>query len=275
MNRAEFLAALETELQDVTPEERDEALKFYAEYLDEAGPESEASVLAELGTPHKVACIIRANCGYDVTGGASSKKTAPAQQPENVKPKPELTFEGPAYAPPRAPEPPVAETQGWAEEQRTAEKASGAQGGPAPGGYNYSYTQQGSGPRYTNAGPAQRPDGSNRTLWIILIVVTFPIWIGLVGGLIGLVGGLVGVIFSVLLAGFATVIAGVAAFAVSIGLFATSTGSALLMMGLSLVCVAIGCLFSAGTVWLCQKVLPAVFRGIGSFFNAIGRKVRR
>ena len=64
MNRAEFMAALEAQLRDITTEERDEALKFYNEYLDEAGPENEAAVLAELGSPQKVACIIRANCGF-------------------------------------------------------------------------------------------------------------------------------------------------------------------------------------------------------------------
>ncbi|MFQ7727129.1 MAG: HAAS signaling domain-containing protein, partial [Ruthenibacterium lactatiformans] len=46
MNRAEFMAALEAQLRDITTEERDEALKFYNEYLDEAGPENEAAVLA-------------------------------------------------------------------------------------------------------------------------------------------------------------------------------------------------------------------------------------
>ena len=48
MNRAEFMAALEAQLRDITTEERDEALKFYNEYLDEAGPENEAAVLADL-----------------------------------------------------------------------------------------------------------------------------------------------------------------------------------------------------------------------------------
>ena len=39
MNRAEFMAALEAQLRDITTEERDEALKFYNEYLDERSEE--------------------------------------------------------------------------------------------------------------------------------------------------------------------------------------------------------------------------------------------
>ena len=97
MNRAEFMAALEAQLRDITTEERDEALKFYNEYLDEAGPENEAAVLAELGSPQKVACIIRANCGFGVPAvrDAAEKSTAP-EKPEQA-PVPELTLDGPDW----------------------------------------------------------------------------------------------------------------------------------------------------------------------------------
>ena len=61
MPREEFLKRLEELLADVTAEERAEAIRFYEEYLDDAGPEQEAQVLAELGSPEKVAAIIRAN----------------------------------------------------------------------------------------------------------------------------------------------------------------------------------------------------------------------
>ena len=99
MNRAEFMAALEAQLRDITTEERDEALKFYNEYLDEAGPENEAAVLAELGSPQKVACIIRANCGFGVPAvrDAAEKSTAP-DKPEQA-PLPELTLDGPDWRP--------------------------------------------------------------------------------------------------------------------------------------------------------------------------------
>ena len=49
MTREEFLKRLEELLADVTAEERAEAIRFYEEYLDDAGPEQEAQVLAELG----------------------------------------------------------------------------------------------------------------------------------------------------------------------------------------------------------------------------------
>lgn len=61
MTREEFLRRLNELLSDVTDEERAEAIRFYEEYLDDAGPQQEAQVLAELGSPEKVAAIIRAN----------------------------------------------------------------------------------------------------------------------------------------------------------------------------------------------------------------------
>lgn len=61
MTKQEFLQRLNRLLADVTPEEREEALRYYEEYFDEAGPVQEQAVLAELGSPEKVAAIIKAN----------------------------------------------------------------------------------------------------------------------------------------------------------------------------------------------------------------------
>lgn len=87
MNRQQFLDQLAAELSSLAPEERDEAMKFYVEYLDEAGPEKEEEVLNELGSPQKVAAIIRANLG--VSSAAPEKEKVP---------QPELTLEGPDWS---------------------------------------------------------------------------------------------------------------------------------------------------------------------------------
>lgn len=77
MTREEFLRRLNELLSDVTDEERAEAIRFYEEYLDDAGPEQEAQVLAELGSPEKVAAIIRAN----VPGSRSPRPPRPRAAP--------------------------------------------------------------------------------------------------------------------------------------------------------------------------------------------------
>lgn len=61
MNRQEFLYQLAGELMSLPPEERVSALKYYEEYFEDAGPENEARVLAELGSPQGVARTILAD----------------------------------------------------------------------------------------------------------------------------------------------------------------------------------------------------------------------
>ena len=67
MMKQEFLQRLNRLLADVTQEEREEALRYYEEYFDEAGPEQEQAVLAELGSPEKVAATIPAPTSATIT----------------------------------------------------------------------------------------------------------------------------------------------------------------------------------------------------------------
>ena len=55
MTRTEFLSALEQLLASLPEDERKDALAYYEDYLDAAGPEHEAQAIAELGTPEEVA----------------------------------------------------------------------------------------------------------------------------------------------------------------------------------------------------------------------------
>lgn len=61
MNRKEFMRQLELLLSDISEDERREALDYYESYFDEAGEEEEASVIQKLGSPGKVAAIIKAD----------------------------------------------------------------------------------------------------------------------------------------------------------------------------------------------------------------------
>lgn len=55
MTRTAFLAALEQLLAPLPEAERKDALSYYEDYLDTAGPENEARAIAELGSPEEVA----------------------------------------------------------------------------------------------------------------------------------------------------------------------------------------------------------------------------
>lgn len=60
MNRKEFINKLDYLLQDIEDIEREEALQYYEDYFDEAGSENESQVISDLGSPERVAAIIKA-----------------------------------------------------------------------------------------------------------------------------------------------------------------------------------------------------------------------
>ena len=69
MNKEYFLRELEYLLSDLSEEERTEALQYYRDYFEEAGPEHEAEVLAHIGSPEKVAAELKNALAGDQDGG--------------------------------------------------------------------------------------------------------------------------------------------------------------------------------------------------------------
>ena len=61
MNRAQFMEQLKKLLSDISEEERQQALDYYESYFYDAGEDQVANVIRELGSPGKVAAIIKAD----------------------------------------------------------------------------------------------------------------------------------------------------------------------------------------------------------------------
>ena len=55
MTKVEYLAKLDKYLRKLPNEDYQEAMDYFSEYFEEAGPENEAQVIAELGTPKEAA----------------------------------------------------------------------------------------------------------------------------------------------------------------------------------------------------------------------------
>lgn len=55
MTRTDYLAELDKYLRRLPEEDYREAMDYFREYFDEAGPENEAQIMAELGTPKEAA----------------------------------------------------------------------------------------------------------------------------------------------------------------------------------------------------------------------------
>lgn len=233
MTREEFLRRLNELLSDVTDEERAEAIRFYEEYLDDAGPEQEAQVLAELGSPEKVAAIIRAN----VPGSRVQQETA-AQEAQAA---------GPAGSgvPP-------------------ASSAAAGASIPLP-----PYARPGAVP----PAPPRKGMSDRTILLIILAVVLFPLWIGLAGTVFGILMGLVGAALGLFFGGVATVVGIVAVLTANTpAAFAAGWPTGLFMVGLCLLGLALGIALIAVAVWLVAWLLPACWRLILRAWRALTGK---
>ena len=58
MSREEYLRALSRELRRLPKDEYEKAMDYYVEYFEEAGPEREQEIIADLGEPKDVAAQI-------------------------------------------------------------------------------------------------------------------------------------------------------------------------------------------------------------------------
>lgn len=61
MNKNEYMLELESALRHLPNEEREDALSYYREYFEDAGPGKESEVIEELGDPKTVASQIITN----------------------------------------------------------------------------------------------------------------------------------------------------------------------------------------------------------------------
>ena len=233
MTREEFLRRLNELLSDVTDEERAEAIRFYEEYLDDAGPEQEAQVLAELGSPEKVAAIIRAN----VPGSRVQQETA-AQEAQAA---------GPAGSgvPP-------------------ASSAAAGASSPLP-----PYARPGA----AQPAPPRKGMSDRTILLIILAVVLFPLWIGLAGTVFGVLMGIVGAAFGFFFGGVGTIIGIVTVLVANTpAAFGAGIPVGLFMVGLCLLALALGVALITAAVWLVAWLLPACWRLILRAWRALTGK---
>lgn len=237
MTKAEFLAALSVRLADISPEEHEEAVKYYTEYLDEVPPENVSAAIDELGGAEKVANIIRANCGK---GPIAPEVLEEAQRRMDAQ---------------------QAAAQAQAADAQQAASAAAEQ----PQNTTYqsaAYTQ--STPYTQQSAPA---NGTAKILLILLLIFTCPVWIGIVFGLLGAV-------FGIFFGGVGTVIGGIVGFFTSISLFISgAVGNGLVLLGTSMIVFAIGLIMMIGMIYAVKYLIPILVRIMQRFFRWFSRKV--
>ena len=85
MSRVEFMNQLKNLLWDIPEGEREEALNYYEDYFDDAGADNEAQVIASLGTPEKVAAIIKEGLNEEANEQGEYSETGYTNYGQNSK----------------------------------------------------------------------------------------------------------------------------------------------------------------------------------------------
>lgn len=99
MSRWEYMRRLEELLSDIPPGEREEALQYYNDYINDGGKENEEEVLASLGSPEQVAVTVKEGLegaageftekGFQGTANTHANDITKYQKPEPEAPPPE------------------------------------------------------------------------------------------------------------------------------------------------------------------------------------------
>jgi hypothetical protein len=225
MNRIEFMKQLERLLWDIPEQECRDAIDFYNAYFDDAGPENEAQVIRELGSPGKVAAIIKADLK-----GASGSETYGEYTEAGYQ---DDRFTGGSQVPDRTNV--VRNREGAGQERR---------------GYQ---------------GRHPRTGGNLALVIIILILtspVWIGLAGGILGVLGGLVFGLLGLILGVAAGALGLMVGGGAAVVTGIIRIAAHPAAGLAVSGAGFLMLAIGLLLFVAFLWGMVKLLPMVLRGV-------------
>ena len=284
MSRREFLAQLERLLWDIPVQEREEALEFYNNYFDDAGEENESSVIQELGSPGKVAAIIKADLGesrkeygeYTETGysdGIFDDRDMPERAGADKKEKStgsgeQTQRDGSAYEGRRSYGSRngfsgQSSTEGSSSQDGTGQYGSGGKGYDGP----YSRSGYGTGKSHRNR---------SGIMWgIIIVFVLFAvpvvggIGLGILGIPFGLLAGVVGIIAAVMFSGVALLGGGIAMVVYALIHMLGNPAAALAISGAGIIMSAVGILLVMVFILFLAKVVPAVFRWVVDLIQRI------
>ena len=240
MSRDEFMRELEYLLQDIPEKEKADAIEYYRDYLEEAGPEHEEEVIREFGSPERIAAIIRSDISGDLKDGGEF--TDHGYQDER--------FKDPNYQ--MAKRFDLPEVSDYKENSDYKEKHE------RKGGFSRSGRRR------------------NIILWIILIIVASPLLSGIGGVLAGLVSVLFGLLVTAVVGVGAITIVLLAAGAVMVPAGFVSMAihpiSGILLLGLGILFLGLGLLALAASGAFYGKFLPFLFR---SCMNAVSSLFHR
>lgn len=265
MTRDEFMKELAYLLQDIQDEDKSDALQYYTDYFDEAGPDREADVVKELGSPERIAAMIRSDIAGHLEDGGEF--TESGYQDER--------FRDPNYQVARRLDVPDHRDQDWQESHRDGDsRQSHWDGSSRQGHWQAGNRNTSSGTEHNRHNPAPRTNPLLKAiLWIVLLIVAVPALFGLGGGVLGIVVGLLGLLIGALvLVGVltaASLISGIAMIPYGIVHIFTHPLNGFFISGTGLIFLGIGVLLLALAVLFYGRFIPFLIRSIVNCLNRL------
>ena len=262
MNREQFIAQLARLLQDLPPAERQEAIRYYQEYFDDAGEENEDAVIRELGSPGKVAASIKANLQYGgLTFGVNDTDMG------NIETGSQMN-DADAWQQSAQQGWQNVDMQGKSSQQGTWQNSdTQGQSGQQQTWQNSPYAMQERKPKLGVGGWA---------LLIIVLVFASPVVLGIGGGALGIFIGILATVFALWISFFAAAIGmiggGIAVLIKGILHAISSPAAGLVSMGGGLICIALGILCAVFFLWFTFQLCPRVLRATLNFISRIVHK---
>lgn len=232
---------LESLLSDIPLEEREEALNYYNGYIEDAGKEHEEDILKELGSPGKVAGIIKADLNLNAQDRVSSGYFT-------EKGYEDTTFTEDKY-----------QVMGAKSQSQSRDNTGTNQ---QQNNYNQSANRENASEGSKAQSYWKRSDTGMKIGIIILICIFgFPFIISAFGVFVGVVSAIIGIVIGFGAAGIAMIVTGFSLFVTGLTEL-TIPFFGLLLCGAGLLILGLGMLFMSFTIFLCKSVLPAIFKGI-------------
>ena len=251
MNRREYLDELNTHLMSLPAEERENAVRFYEEYFEDAGIENEQEVINELGKPYALAkSIICEQSAYSKS--LSYAQYRASRQMNSTPQEPDIEIDNTPDIMPASQEDIKPHTQYTTYNQDTSTEDNSYEA------YKEAYTGSGN-TTYTNSSNSN----SNTAAMIVAIVFGIPVLLLLIG-----------IFASITIASAGCFIAAIIMFILGLASFSQSFGVGILAIGIAVLCLGIGFLLSVPSVLGFGKIIPALIKTIIKTFKNDGGENR-
>lgn len=232
MNRFEYMTKLASVLQDISEEDRRDAMEYYNAYFDEAGSENEQKVIEELGDPVKLAEQIKE--GVDTTSETEAHNSAGDTDHMSYT---------------------------YGQTQNTTWNQSGQTFSMQPG----------TGENQKNEDHTWRTV-LIVVVAILTLPITVPLILSILGTAFGILVAAFFIVFGLIVGAAAVAIIGVVLFGVGFAALFSELFAGLALAGIGLILAVVGVVIAVGMVYLCKLAIPEIAKGASVLWNKISHR---